>query len=100
MKQEFHVTDLGLQIDGRMVMPGSVLKLNSKPPAHWSRFGEYKHGPEGKVPEKQFEVATPAEEPITMREVLAEEYEELYGKKPHHKMKPEKIKAKIEEAKD
>ena len=40
--------------------------------------------------------AAPQSEPVT--DELAEEYERLYGKKPHHKMKLENIKAAIENA--
>lgn len=100
MKQEFHVTGLGLKIDGRMIMPGSVLKMNSKPPCHWQRFGEYKTRPEKakEEPVKQFEVATPANKDKPGEEALKAEYEERFGKKPHHKMKPETIKAELDKA--
>lgn len=59
MAIEFHVTSVGLPLaDGRMAMPGSVVKLNKQPPAHWSRFGEVRNVAE---PKKQvLEVATPA----------------------------------------
>ena len=49
----FDVTGLGLQIDGRMVMPGSKLFLNGKPPAAWKRFGSICRSV------GSFEVATP-----------------------------------------
>lgn len=55
MAIEFHVTEVGLPLaDGRMAMPGSVVKLNKQPPAHWSRFGEVRN-----VQERKLEVATP-----------------------------------------
>lgn len=84
MKREFNVTGLGLKIDGRMIMPGSKVLLNSQPPAHWSRFGEYNQAP---GENRQFEVATPGEgdaeeseeEPAADREGL-EDMQELQAK--------------------
>ena len=51
MKDVFEVTGLGLRIDKCMIMPGSILVLNSKPPSHWARFGDTG---------AEMEVATPA----------------------------------------
>lgn len=60
MQHQFRVTGLGLKIDGVMIMPGSEVILNARPPAHWQRFGEASTGEEKPKPApKEFEVATP-----------------------------------------
>lgn len=61
MQHKFEVTDLGIQLDGRMVMPGSTLYLKAAPPSHWQRFG--RHMPNESAPKpKTLEVATPGDE--------------------------------------
>lgn len=73
MAIEFLVTEVGLPLaDGRMAMPGSVVKLNKQPPAHWSRFGEVRN-----VQERKLEVATPASSPEPKESEQDSELEEL-----------------------
>ena len=39
MSYQFTVTDLGLQVDKTMILPGSTLVLSGPAPSHWARFG-------------------------------------------------------------
>lgn len=39
MKKVFEVTDHGLIVDKRNILPESILVLGSNPPSHWQRFG-------------------------------------------------------------
>lgn len=88
----FSVTGLGLKIDNRMIMPGSELKLKSKPPSHWNRFGELATAqPESSSKTKKNEpkdgkpdVATPSPE---VTDELKARYEEVVGKKPRKNMR-------------
>jgi hypothetical protein len=55
----FFVTDHGIQVEGRGVLPGSTLRLKSEPPAHWSRFGTLDQAEAEAWAEKKMQVATP-----------------------------------------
>lgn len=118
MNREFHVTQFGITIDGRGVMPGSVLKLKADPPSHWQRFGELKKGPEKasevnvtvkndsgqdlhyeieaseKPAKKEFEVATPQEDSEAL-EALREEYKAKFGEEPDGRWKEKKLKKEL-----
>lgn len=51
---KFLVKKLGLQTDGIMLMPGTLLTLKTRPPRRWTPYGHIVTGSE-------FEVATPDE---------------------------------------
>jgi len=91
MKREFHVTGLGLKIDGRMIMPGSKLNLNSQPPSHWQRFGEVKNVMESK-PAKELEVATPNNDELEELQAL---YKDQTGEEPDGRWGVKKLKSEL-----
>jgi len=94
----FNVTSMGLQIDNRMIMPGSRLLIKGAPHTGWNGCGHIA----GRTGEQSLQVASPAvpAEPAPQQDELAEArelYEEILGKKPHHKAKAETLLAEIEE---
>jgi len=94
----FNVTSMGLQIDNRMIMPGSRLLIKGAPHTAWNGCGHIA----GQTSEQSLQVASPAvhAEPAPQQDELAEArelYEEILGKKPHHKAKAETLLAEIEE---
>lgn len=100
MAIEFHVTSLGLSLgDGRVAMPGTVIKLKANPPSHWQRFGEVRNAAD--APARKLEVATPASEPASEDELeeLRMEYEILTGNAPDGRWKEGRLKEKIAKAK-
>ena len=93
----FSVTDMGLQIDNRMIMPGSRLLIKGAPHPAWNGCGHVA----GQSSEQSLQVASPAvpAEPAPQTDDLAdarELYEEILGKKPHHKAKIETLLSEIE----
>lgn len=54
----FEVKEIGLIVDGRGIMPGSLLVLKSDPPAPWKKFGQIA-ADKPKEEEKELVVATP-----------------------------------------
>lgn len=58
--KDITITKFGLRIEGRMVQPGSRIRLDADAPAHFARFAV----PTAEVGEKKvFEVATPKPQP-------------------------------------
>lgn len=100
MNTEFIVTDLGLQLNGRMLLPGTRLVVKNEPHPSWLDVGHVS----GMVAEQRLVVASPAPvEPVAdmpPRSELEADYEAATGKKPHHKMKDETLYAAIKEALD
>jgi len=88
---EFTVENIGLSIGSRMIMPGSKLLLKSSPPTDWRRIGS---ATRENVGEKVLTPATPSAEQEL--EAVRARYEEVTGKKPHHKAKAETLLAEIE----
>jgi len=109
MNTVFEVTDLGLQLDGRMLLPGTRLIVKNNPHPSWLDVGHVA----GEVTERRLVVASPAAEPEHARasaEVEAQveaavfgadiadirtQYEQATGRKPHYKMKAESMLAEI-----
>lgn len=84
----FDVTDMGLQINGKMIMPGSKLVIKGGPHPSWNGCGKV----QGQVSERVLVVASPE---TASEETLRAKYERVTGKKPHHKAKDETIQAEL-----
>lgn len=92
----FEITSMGLQINGRMIMPGSRLVIKGAPHTTWNAVGRIA----GTVTEKRLEVASPsvapAQEDNSELDAVKADYERITGKKPHHKAKLETLLEAIE----
>lgn len=83
------LTKLGPMIDGRVLMPGTVLVTKAPPPASWSRFSE--------PDEPQVMIVNPA--PSLDDDVLAEyraDYEALAGSAPDKRWGVERLRKELE----
>lgn len=90
MLTEIIVTNATLKLDGKTLMPGSRLLIKGEPAKSWS--GAVTVG--GAVTEQRLVVATPA--PSADLEAVRAQYEQVIGKKPHHKMTEQTMQAAIE----
>lgn len=99
MFNRFNVTELGIQLNGKMLMPGSSLLIKGEPHKSWLPCGHVA----GQVTERTLVVASPAE-PVESAvpaapadlETIRRQYELTLGKKPHHKMTEQTMLAAIE----
>jgi hypothetical protein len=91
--------------DGNAIAVGTELTHNgSQVPAPWVNKVRIVKGTKGKslevaTPEPAKTETSPAEPEAANEDVdsLKDEYQELFGKSPHHLMKPETIRQKIDE---
>ena len=96
----FNVTSMGLQIDNRMIMPGSRLLIKGAPHTAWNGCGHIA----GQSSEQSLQVASPAVAGVPAEpepgaytlEEARELYEEILGKKPHHKARAETLLTEIQ----
>jgi len=99
MLTEIIVTNATLVLDGKTIMPGSRLLIKGEPHKSWS--GAVKVG--GEVMEQRLVVASPAKAELVAHagidinlETTRLKYEQVLGKKPHHKMTEQTMLAAIE----
>lgn len=93
MFNRFNVTELGIQLNGKMLMPGSSLLIKGEPHKSWLPCGHVA----GQVTERTLVVASPAAPIVeTNLETIRRQYEIALGKKPHHKMTEQTMLAAIE----
>lgn len=93
MFNRFNVTELGIQLNGKMLMPGSSLLIKGEPHKSWLPCGHVA----GQVTERRLEVASPAAPAVPADiETIRRQYELTLGKKPHHKMTEQTMLAAIE----
>lgn len=81
------LTKLGPMIDGRVLMPGTVLVTKAPPPASWSRFSE--------PDEPQVMVVNPAPASDPLDELRAD-YEALAGSAPDKRWGADRLRAELE----
>jgi len=93
MFNRFNVTELGIQLNGKMLMPGSSLLIKGEPHKSWLPCGHVA----GQVTERTLVVASPAAPVLENNiETIRRQYEITLGRKPHHKMSAESMLAAIE----
>lgn len=95
MMHKTKITSPGPMIDGRTLMPGTVLVTKSEPPASWRRFSEPDQT-------KQF-VTNPAPQPDPVAsgdsiiDELREDYETLTGNAPDKRWGERRLRDALEE---